>query len=324
MAGVNEKSYTREESLLLLENEKLKDRHLGQRCFILGTGSSIAQQDLKKLAGEVVISISNFFVHPDMSVISPKYHILPPVFASHGQLTSADKYLEWFADMEEKTFDAEMFFHIGDRIKLTNYGLYKNKTVHWVDYDGPWDEKPIAELNLAKIPPIWSVSETAITVAIYLGFSEIYLLGFDHDWFNGPLVHFYKDKEEHKEMVSFADSEFQMRRHAYIFKKYKCLYSLNQNIFNANANPDSYVDVFPKVNYNSLFTSEASNKKDADFRMVRADLLFMYKQAVTLIKSENYKDALLILNDATAINRNNNNPIAGLEQLKDQCLTALL
>lgn len=244
--------YTPEEKELLSKNETLKDRHAGQRCFILGSGSSIKKQDLTKLVGEIVISVSNFFVHPDMPIIRPKYHVLPPVLAYHEEFATVEKFMEWFAEMEEKTFDAEMFFHIGDRAELIRHGLYRNRITHWVDYAAPWDEKPIKELNLARIPEIWSVSETAITIAIYLGFDKIYLLGFDHDWFNGPLAYFYDEKKEHilqpdETKLAFLDSEFQMRRHAYIFKKYKALYSLKQNIYNANADPNSYVDVFPKV-----------------------------------------------------------------------------
>jgi len=44
-----------------------------------------------------------------------------------------------------------------------------------------------------------------------------------------------------------------MRRHAYIFKKYKFLSSMKKNVYNANANPRHYLDVFPKVDYDSLF-----------------------------------------------------------------------
>lgn len=250
------KAYTREERALLKENILLKDRHVGHRCFILGSGSSIKQQDLTKLAGEIIISVSNSFVHPAIPLIKPKYHVLPPVLARHGELNTVEKFMEWFYEMDKKTFDAEMFFHIWDRNELIKRGLYKNRIVHWVDY-APWDEGPIGQIELSKMPNIWSVSEAAITIAIYLGFSKIYLLGFDHDWFNGIFNYFYDEKKDHilqpdAEKLRFADSEFQMRRHAYIFKKYKYLYAMKKNIYNLNADHNSYVDVFPKVSYDEI------------------------------------------------------------------------
>ncbi|MDY0193864.1 MAG: hypothetical protein RBR93_10130 [Aliarcobacter butzleri] len=52
------------------------------------------------------------------------------------------------------------------------------------------------------------------------------------------------------------DSELHMINHAKIFKKYKALYQMKQNIFNANANENTYVDTFPKVKYEDLFSKE--------------------------------------------------------------------
>jgi hypothetical protein len=258
------KMHSKNAPLVLPENKKLLEcnktligRHKDERCFILGAGSSIIEQDLKKLKGECVISVSNTFVHPDYQIFRPKYHVLPHLIYGHGHLNPTEKFVEWLREMDEKTGDAEIFLHIGDKALIEENQIFKNRALHWNEYV-PWDETCNFDIDLAKVPAIWSVSEYAITVALYLGFKEIYLIGFDHDWFNGPLVYFFDHNTQHKlqpnlEKISFADSEFQMRRHAYIFKKYKCLYQVRQNIFNANANPNHYLDVFPKVDYNSLF-----------------------------------------------------------------------
>lgn len=243
---------------LLEKNEEMRGRHRGQRCFVLGAGSSIKRQDLKKLKGEAVISVSNTFVHPDFPLFRPKYHVLPSI--SGHTMHGIEKYIKWLSEMEAKTFEAEMFFHIGDKGLIDDNGLFRGRIIHWMEYSA-WDGNPDTPLDLSRVPVVWSVSELAITVALFLGFEKIYLLGMDHDWFNGPLVYFYDEKKEHavqpdKSQLAFADSEFQMRRHAEIFRKYKYLYGLRKNIFNANADPASYVDVFPKVEYDSLFQRE--------------------------------------------------------------------
>jgi hypothetical protein len=247
-----------EESTLLKKNEELKDRHVGSRCFILGAGSSVKEQDISKLEGEFVISVSNTFVHPIFPRIKPRYHVLPTLLKNHGRLHSEEKFVGWLRVMEVATGDAEMFMHIGDREMVERNGLFKNCIIHWVEYSVAWDENFDAPIDLMCVPPIWSVSELALTVAVYLGFDKIYLVGIDHDWFNGVLVYFYDHTKEHamrpdQSDLSFADSEYQMRRHAYIFKKYKYLFSMKKNIYNANANPRHYLDVFPKVDFDSLF-----------------------------------------------------------------------
>jgi len=246
---------------LLEQNKQIFDRHKGERCFILGAGSSIAKQDLKKLAGEYVIGVSNTFVHPDYPFFKPQYHVLPHILSGHGTIYPQEKFVGWLREMEQKTLNAEMFFHIGDKTLIDSNGLFTNRIIHWNEYC-PWDGTCNFPLDLARVPSVWSVSEFAITVALYLGFDKIYLLGFDHDWFNGPLVYFYDHKTQHamkptEEKLAFADAEFQMRRHADIFKKYKCLNRMKENIYNANANPNHYLDVFPKVDYVSLFAVNA-------------------------------------------------------------------
>lgn len=248
-----------EDRNLLSKTRELQGRHVGQRCFILGAGSSLKQQDLKKLRGETVLSVSNTFVHPDYPLFRPHYHVLPPLLQSHGVLYPAEKFVSWLQQMEKATPDAEMFFHIGDRAMIEGAELFRNHTIHWVEYSGSREanNRPI---DLSRIPQIWSVSELVITAAVYMGFEQIYLLGIDHDWFNGNLVYFYDHKKEHAMKPEEAnlrnmgvDSEFQMRRHADIFKKYKYIYGIYRNIFNANADPAHYLDVFPKVDFDSLF-----------------------------------------------------------------------
>ncbi len=256
-----------EEITLLKKNIELKDRHVGARCFILGAGSSVKGQDISKLEGEFVISVSNTFVHPDFSRIKPRYHVLPPLLKGHGHMHTENKFIGWLRDMEIATGEAEMIMHIGDREMVERYEVFKNRVVHWVEYVNTNIVDFDVPINMMRVPPIWSVSELAITVAVYLGFDKIYLIGIDHDWFNGIHVYFYDHTKEHslhpdQSDLSFADSEFQMRRHAEIFKRYKYLYSLKKNIYNANADPNHYMDVFPKAVYDTLFVEGSKRKSD--------------------------------------------------------------
>ena len=140
----------------LLKNDELEGRHEGERCFILGAGSSVAQQDLKKIAKENVISVSNTYVHSDFPLIRPQYHVLPPLLSSHGSLYEGQKFVEWLREMEEKTFDAEMFFHVGDKSLIEEAGLFRNRTIHWNEYV-EWSGKSEFPINLQQVPSIKSI-----------------------------------------------------------------------------------------------------------------------------------------------------------------------
>lgn len=252
------RKFSFENQKLFEKNKALKNRHKGkgERCFILGGGPSIKDQDLKKLKGEHVVSVTQTFVHPDFHIFRPQYHVWPALIANCPWPEGRSQSVALMRESEQKTFDAELFFHVSDKRAIEENGLFKNRKIYWNEYC-PWDESErIHDIDLAAIPDIWSVSEYALSVAIYLGFEEIYLIGLDHDWYNGVSVHFYDEKDnifQAPGFFSYVDSEYQMRRHAYIFRKYKALRTLHKKIYNANANLGTYVDVFPKVEFDSLF-----------------------------------------------------------------------
>lgn len=252
--------FSRKDRALLSLSTILQNRHIGRRCFILGAGSSVKSQDIKKLADDIVISVSNTFVHADFQLVKPQYHVVPPLISSHGYLYPDEKFVDWLRSMEVATGQAEMFFHIGDKPMIERNKLFQNRIIHWVEYT-IWNDDFKTPINLAQLPHIESVSELALTLAVYLGFDAIYLVGIDHDWFNGVLVYFYDHSKEHimrpdQQDLGFVDAEFQMRRHANIFRKYKYLYSIKKNIFNANSDAKHYMEVFPKVEFDTLFLNQ--------------------------------------------------------------------
>ncbi len=242
---------------------KLENSEKKNRCFILGTGSSIKSQNLKLLENETVIGVSGLFMNNDINIINPKYYVLPPVFKYHQEYAKEESYVKWLKDME-KILNKDTIYFLSDLDKpyLDKYNIFEDKKIILKKYI-PYSESDILkEIKLSEFPNIHSVSESAIQIALYLGFKEIFLIGFDHDWFNGLYVHFNgKDylkylstnKKDFTTAIKKIDSEFQMKRHASIFNKYKKLYNLKENIYNANANASSYVDVFPKVEFEKLF-----------------------------------------------------------------------
>jgi hypothetical protein len=249
-------SMSKQDKKLLKNNLEIKGIHRGSRCFVMGTGSSINNQNIKLLKDDYVICVSKAYEHADYNIIKPKYHVLPPIINSHSNVYERRDFIEWLKEIELETENAEMFFHIGDKELISENGLFKNRIIHWFDFSYLWDGDYNLPIDLAHIPVFGSVSEIAITVALYLGFDKIYIIGFDHDWFNGLFVYFYDNEKKgmrKSKNIDHIDSEYQMRRHAEIFKKYKYLLSVKNNIYNANFDSKTYVDVFPKVNYNDLF-----------------------------------------------------------------------
>lgn len=246
----------------LLKSIELKNKYSNvKRCFILACGPSINTQDLKKLQGEFCISVSSFYVHPDFKVINPAFHVFAP---SEPHMTP-DYIGNFFSDFEKaSTGDTTAIVSITDKDSVCKYnGLKKSKYYFYKTINRlPKDLEYNFELS-KPIPFVQTVAHMAIYLAINLGIKEIYLLGVDHDMIKnlGTISHFYKEeqteftKDGYKDWTNDIDLEA-LGGHYYnmwiIYKQLK-IYSDNNGISIVNATPNSLLDVFPRVNFNSLF-----------------------------------------------------------------------
>jgi len=160
-------------------NRKFKNLHAGERCFLLGSGHSITTQDLTKLKNEIVFTQNHFQAHKDISIIAPKYHVVIPKFhpADYDQ-----DWIDWIQDMEAKLPSDTTFFWgtntkelIESKTKLASRSYYVDTGFHAICLRK-------AKVDLTKrIMSVPTVITQCITIALYMGFSKIYLAGFDLD-----------------------------------------------------------------------------------------------------------------------------------------------
>jgi N-acetylneuraminate synthase len=246
---------------ILAANQGIYNRHAGQRCFILATGPSINSQPLHLLAGETCISVSNFFVHPDYAVIRPRYHCVAP---HHAPITE-DAWQTWLSDMAMRTLDAEMFFMLPDLERNSRNGYFNDRAVRHIQPGAPLTQLESQGVDLTRaLPSPQSVTIMALYGAIHMGFSEIYLLGCDHDW----ILHLNQSRHFYNE------SQHALNRDGYnewfndgidgYFKDYLTLWSQYRAVAKAaqlrnsrilNATRGGLLDVFPRIPFESLFAA---------------------------------------------------------------------
>ncbi len=238
----------------LKKNRELENKFAGKRAFVIATGPSIKMEDLKPLAGEFSISVSNFFVHPDFKTIKPAFHIFAP---SHPPITS-EQCAKLFADAEKHFPEGQnVFISTTDRHIVEKYGVLKLANVY---YYAPGHK----ELNLKgaidftkQIPAMQTSPHIAIYLALFLGVKEINLLGVDHDWILHikETRHFYDEKESVLTQNNYNeweghDLEVELRSYLSLWQKYKKIrsYASKNGVNIYNATPGSLLDVFPKKN----------------------------------------------------------------------------
>jgi len=249
-------------SAKFLENRKYKDLHKGERCFILATGPSINRQNLLPLRNEICISVSNFFLHEDAEAVNPKYH----VFAPNHEPFNWDKLEKEFMILTRYSLSDTTFFigyapyKYSQKNFLDQYPKYRPEKYQFIDYS------VLSEINENNYgdPKIWDISKnpfsirtvvySAIQIAAYMGFNEIYLLGVDHDYLydsssvEGP-SHFYsKSDSPMDDTILYAKEKMFLEYHNR-WKEYRLIRDClrERRIFVYNATDGGMLDVFPRI-----------------------------------------------------------------------------
>jgi len=163
----------------LKKNVELKDKYNNERIFILGSGSSILLYDLKALSNEYVMTQNSFHMHNDISDINPNFHCVVPYYQTDKEHSI---WVDYINDMKVRMPDSLFIWGLNTKALIDKYHEDISAKSYYVrtKYDLLTLKK--AKVNISKtIMNIPTVLTQCLSVAIYLGFKEIYLLGFDLD-----------------------------------------------------------------------------------------------------------------------------------------------
>jgi len=248
---------------LVSKNNELKNIHKGKRCFILGSGTSIEDEDLKPLKNEIVFALNNFYVHKDFAEIisgdMPKYYMTAPI---HPPQTEQE-WKKWFYDMEQNIpFNTNMLFglngnHVNIKYIFDKYQLFTNHKINWYYSGIRFNKNAFSENFMDITKPIYgcqTVSLYALMMAIYMGFKEIYLLGMDHNYLlydrEADMRMYDNAIHQHDELKrTFGDDFYteEFLRQYDIFIKYKSFSKINKDFLVFNTSSISLLRVFPKI-----------------------------------------------------------------------------
>jgi hypothetical protein len=240
---------------ILKQNRKLRDIHQGKRCFILATGPSINAENLKPLKNEFCIAVSNFYLHPDFNLIAPHYYCVAPWHPPH----KIEDYLQLLQEIGSTSTKHSFCLGLGEYERVISNKILLNRNVYYQCTRAKKLDKEV-DLCLPVLSP-QSVTIMALQLAIFMGFSEIYLLGCDHNAilnYSGgfSFKHFYP--EQKSKLITDRASKFKdsLITCTNLWEQYEMLNAIAQekNIKIFNATKHSLLDVFDKVDYESLFT----------------------------------------------------------------------
>ena len=163
----------------LKKNVELKDKYNNERIFILGSGSSILLYDLKVLNSEYVMTQNSFHMHKDISYVDPNIHCVVPYYQSNKEISI---WVDYIADMKARMPNSLFLWGLNTKALIDKYHEDISAKSYYIRTKYNLLTLKKAKVNISKtIMTIPTVLTQCLTVAIYLGFKEIYLLGFDLD-----------------------------------------------------------------------------------------------------------------------------------------------
>jgi hypothetical protein len=167
------------------ENGLLRNKETGKKCYILLGGLSAKAFDLKVLENEDVITVKHFFRTKENILVNPKYHLITDS-NFYDVKTNID-------DLISFGLNSTTFFLSGRYFE--NEKNIKNIRLIYPLYRVAGDN---IELRIDKITSNFStVTLNAIQIAIFLGYKEINLIGFDLPP-GHAMPHFYDESEIEK------------------------------------------------------------------------------------------------------------------------------
>lgn len=232
----------------------LKNRHIGQRCFIVATGPSLRVSDVERLKDEITFGVNGVYRLFSETNWRPTYYTMVDYHA----------YLNGKEDGNTLNFDAfcqEECFLTDKICALANISQENERVVPLlINY---LDHMVFAEHHHYRyqrdisrgIYNASTVVNSCINIAHYMGFSEIYLIGVDCNY---SLTKQYFDNTKNRQAtdIEHATMIHLLMQSGYTYYKKK-MNKYGVKVFNATRGGN--LEVFPRVSLKDIVPQRAGS-----------------------------------------------------------------
>lgn len=219
--------------------KKFHNLHKGQRCFIVATGPSLKIEDLDllKCNKEVCFSMNTIFYAFDKTDWRPDYFVM-------SDYVGINKYSGVLADLPVR------YQFIGDGSEAFWKNPHgENVFRYHQHYEFSFNRLPKFSDDFSLRSYMGgTVTYTCMQLAVYMGFTEIYLLGVDFSYSGNKSGQKYTHFHEEKELTAIGFYQ-------YDGSSYEAAesYTKKHGIKIYNATRGGYLEVFERVDFDNLF-----------------------------------------------------------------------
>ncbi|MBS4205800.1 6-hydroxymethylpterin diphosphokinase MptE-like protein [Lederbergia citrea] len=230
----------------------IKNKHKGERCFIVATGPSLSIEDLEKLDNEVTFSMNSICLAFDETDWRPTYYGIQDI----SVFNKLEKYIEKL-DVE-CTFIGDVILnhkYISDNhfifpLNLLNHNMNHQK------YNTKFSDDAFAVVYDG-----YSITYSLIQIAVYMGFKEIYLLGADCNYSSNMNHHFKEYGLVDPTFLSAGEKMISAYKEA---KKY----AERNHIKIYNATRGGMLEVFRRVDLDAVLSEKNENRQPLTMKTI--------------------------------------------------------
>lgn len=229
-----------------LRARKYKNKHWGERCFIIGNGPSLQKMDLTPLADEVTFGLNRIYLLFKKAGFQTTYYacvnrLVIEQCVEEIAVLSMPKFISWYS--RDLIPDSANTMYVRHR-DIGPDRRFSKDFRKWI-----WEGA--------------TVTYVAMQIAYFMGFGEVVLIGVDHN--------FATKGEPHKEIISTGDdmNHFDplyfgkgFRWQLPDLKTSELAYRLAKDVFESegrrilDATVDGNLNVFPKVDFEDIIKSK--------------------------------------------------------------------
>lgn len=229
-----------------------KNKHTGQRCFLIGNGPSLKAADLELLRNEYCFAANRI------------YEIFPDTSWRPSCYLCADSHI--FRECMGFIARLELPIILLHEEARKYHMEYKNSSITYINNFYPFFVNRYKYIHGIKISPNVShyftggetVTFLSIQLALYMGFKKIYLLSVDHNYSRkltstGQMIidHSIKDYFGNLQSQDYNIQNIDTSTATY---KAALDYCQKNNITIKNATRGGKLEVFPRISFDSLVT----------------------------------------------------------------------
>lgn len=230
--------------------KSLKNLKKGKRCFIIGNGPSLTTNDLNKLLNEDTFAFNRIYYLFDKTQWRPTYYmcvdagVLGMNLPNIQDLNLKNIFLSSIVKNKIQRKENIHFIYDYSKFKINRWG-----------FDQPYISEDVSD----HFCLCFTVTFDAIQLAIFMGYTEIYLLGVDHNYSvkansKGKITKddSIKDYFEGLEKTAITAMNYEATTEAFNVANKYCR---SHGITIKNATRGGKLEVFERVNFDTLFNS---------------------------------------------------------------------